>query len=103
MFGPPEVITGRLMSGAGAAPMTAASAEFTAAAVAYEISIDRLTAMSAYLSASWQGPAAQMMQATLMRFIIICRLLQAQIITSGARTAAPVSYTHLTLPTIYSV
>ena len=76
------------MSGAGAAPMTAASAEFTAAAVAYEISIDRLTAMSAYLSASWQGPAAQMMQATLMRFIIICRLLQAQIITSGARTAA---------------
>ncbi|GAB7065864.1 PPE domain-containing protein [Mycobacterium hodleri] len=82
------MITGRLMSGAGAAPMTAASAEFTAAAVAYEISIDRLTAMSAYLSASWQGPAAQMMQATLMRFIIICRLLQAQIITSGARTAA---------------
>ncbi|MEU0497954.1 PPE domain-containing protein [Mycobacterium sp. NPDC006124] len=88
MFGPPEVITGRLMSGAGAAPMTAASAEFVAAATAYEISIDRLTAMMAYLSASWQGPAAQAMQATVMRFIIVNRLLQAQIITSGARTAA---------------
>lgn len=88
MFGPPEVITGRLMSGAGAAPMTAASAEFTAAATAYEVSIDRLTAMLAYLSASWQGPAAQAMQATVVRFIVVNRLLQAQIITSGARTAA---------------
>ncbi|WP_099020882.1 PPE domain-containing protein [Mycolicibacterium palauense] len=82
------MITGRLMSGAGAAPMTAASTEFAAAATAYEVSIDRLTAMLAYLSASWQGPAAQAMQATVMRFIIVNRLLQAQIITSGARTAA---------------
>jgi PPE-repeat protein len=68
--------------------MAAASAEFTAAATAYEISIDRLTAMLAYLSASWQGPAAQAMQASVVRFIVVNRLLQAQIITSSARTAA---------------
>ncbi|MFQ8344728.1 PPE family protein [Mycolicibacterium nivoides] len=88
MFGPPEVITGRLMSGAGAAPMTAASVEFTAAATAYEISIDRLTAMLGYLSASWQGEAATAMQRVVVRFIIANRLLQAQIITSAARTAS---------------
>ena len=45
MYGPPEVITGRLMSGAGAAPMLAASAQYTAAAAAYEASADRLMAM----------------------------------------------------------
>lgn len=88
MFGPPEVITGRLMSGAGAAPMTAASAEFTAAATAYEISIDRLTAMLAYLAASWQGDAAMAMQRTVMRFIMVNRMLQAQILTSAVRTGA---------------
>ncbi|KAA1249872.1 PPE family protein [Mycobacterium simiae] len=88
MFGPPEVITGRLMSGAGAAPMTAASAEFTAAAAAYELAIDRLTALLGYLSASWQGEAAMAMQRVVVRFIIANRLLQAQIITSAARTAA---------------
>lgn len=88
MFGPPEVITGRLMSGAGAAPMTAASAEFAAAAIAYEVSIDRLTAMLAYLAASWQGEAAAAMQRTVVRFIMVNRMLQAQIVTSSARTAA---------------
>lgn len=87
-YGPPEVITGRLMSGAGAGPMTAASAEFAAAATAYEISIDRLTAMLAYLAASWQGEAAMAMQRTVMRFIMINRMLQAQILTSAARTEA---------------
>ncbi len=88
MFGPPEVITGRLMSGAGAAPMTAASAEYTAAGIAYEVSIDRLTALMAYLGASWQGEAAMAMQRTVMQFIMVNRMLQAQVLTQSARTAA---------------
>lgn len=88
VYGPPEVITGRLMSGAGAGPMTAASAEFAAAATAYEISIDRLTAMLAYLVASWQGEAAMAMQRTVVRFIMVNRMLQAQILTSAVRTEA---------------
>jgi PPE-repeat protein len=88
MFGPPEVITGRLMSGAGPAPMTEASTEFAAAATAYEISLDRLTALLGYMSASWQGEAAMAMQRVVVRFIIANRFLQAQIITSAARTAA---------------
>lgn len=88
VYGPPEVITGRLMSGAGAGPMTAASAEFAAAATAYEISIDRLTAMLAYLAESWQGEAAMAMQRTVVRFIMVNRMLQLQILTSAARTEA---------------
>lgn len=88
VYGPPEVITGRLMSGAGAGPMTATSAEFAAAATAYEISIDRLTAMLAYLAASWQGEAAMAMQRTVVRFIMVNRMLQAQILESAARTEA---------------
>ena len=50
MYGPPEVITGRLMSGAGAGPMLAASAQYTAAAAAYEASADRLMAQMIYLN-----------------------------------------------------
>jgi PPE-repeat protein len=88
MFGPPEVITGRLMSGAGAGPMTAASGEFTAAATAYEVSIDRMTALLAYLSASWQGPAAMAMQRAVVRFIVAMRLLQSQVALAATRTAA---------------
>lgn len=88
MFGPPEVITGRLMSGAGAAPMTAAATEYTAAGIAYEVSIDRLTALMAYLATSWQGEAAMAMQRTVMQFIMVNRMLQAQVLAQSARTAA---------------
>lgn len=88
MFGPPEVITGRLMSGAGAAPMLAASGEFAAAAIAYEVSIDRLVAQMATLSASWQGAGALAMQRAIMRYIIWLRLLQAQIVMAASRTGS---------------
>lgn len=88
MFGPPEVITGRLMSGAGAAPMLAASAEFTASAVAFEVAIDRLTAQLGYLTANWQGESAIAMQRSVLRFIVWLRVLQAQLITIATRTGS---------------
>ena len=47
---PPEIITGRLMSGAGAAPMTAASASFAASAAAFEAAIARLMSHLAWLN-----------------------------------------------------
>jgi PPE-repeat protein len=86
MFGPPEVITGRLMSGAGAAPMIAASAEYTAAAAAYEASIDRLVAQLSYLSATWQGEASMAMQRAVIQFIVWMRMLQTQVMLAATRT-----------------
>ncbi|EHB48753.1 PPE protein [Mycolicibacterium rhodesiae JS60] len=88
MFGPPEVITGRLMSGAGAAPMVAASAEYTAAAAAYEASIDRLVAQLAYLSGTWQGEASMAMQRAVMQFIVWMRMLQTQVMAAATRTGS---------------
>lgn len=88
MFGPPEVITGRLMSGAGAAPMTAASAEFTAAATAYEVAIDRLIATLTQLAGTWMGPSATAMQAAVTQHIVALRLFQAQVMVAAARTGA---------------
>ncbi len=88
MYGPPEVITGRLMSGAGAAPMLAASAQYTAAAVAYEASADRLMAQMVYLSSNWQGTTAQALQRTTARHLAWMRVLQAQLVLAASRTAA---------------
>lgn len=87
MYGPPEVITGRLMSGAGAAPMLAASAQYTAAAAAFEASADRLMAQTMYLGVTWLGEAAQAMQITTVRHLAWMRVLQAQLVLAAARTA----------------
>jgi PPE-repeat protein len=84
---PPEVITGRLMSGAGAAPMTAASASFAASAAAFEAAIDRLTSHLAWLGAAWQSQTATQMTAAVTRYIAWMRLVQLQLVMSAARTA----------------
>lgn len=88
MFGPPEVITGRLMSGAGAGPMLAASAQYTAAAVAFEVSADRLMAQMIYLGSNWQGTTAQALQRTTARHLAWMRVLQTQLVLAASRTAA---------------
>ena len=88
MYGPPEVITGRLMSGAGAGPMLAASAQYTASAVAFEASADRLMAQMVYLSSNWQGTTAQALQRTTARHLAWMRVLQAQLVLAASRTAA---------------
>lgn len=87
MFGPPEVITGRLMSGAGPGPMLAASAQYAAAAAAYEASADRLMAQMAYLAANWQGTTATALQATLSTQLAWMRMFQTQLVLAAARTA----------------
>ncbi|GAB3030317.1 PPE family protein [Mycobacterium bourgelatii] len=84
---PPEVITGRLMSGAGAGPMLAASASFGAAAAAYEAASDRLEAHLAWLMNAWQSPAALALLGAVTRFIVWLRVVEAQLIASAARTA----------------
>jgi hypothetical protein len=84
---PPEVITGRLMSGAGAAPMTAASASFAAAAAAFEAAIDRLMSHLAWLGAAWQSQSATQMSAAVSRYIAWMRAVQMQLVMSASRTA----------------
>ncbi|MHC9295445.1 PPE family protein [Mycobacterium sp. LTG2003] len=87
MWAPPEITTGRLMAGAGAGPMLAASQSFTAFAYAFETAIDSLLTHLGRLMGSWQGPAAEMVAATLTRHIALLRLLHAQLVTTAARTA----------------
>jgi PPE-repeat protein len=87
MFGPPEVITGRLMSGAGPGPMLAASAQYAAAAAAYEASADRLMAQMGFLAANWRGTTATALQATVSTQLAWIRVLQTQLVLAAARTA----------------
>lgn len=84
---PPEVITGRLMSGAGAAPMTAASASFAASAAAFEAAIARLMSHLAWLGAAWQSQTAMQMSAAVSRYIAWMQLVQMQLVMSASRTA----------------
>lgn len=84
---PPEVITGRLMSGAGAGPMLDASASFTAAAAAYEAAADRLEAHLAWLMNAWQSPTALAVLSAVTRYVVWLRVVQVQLVASAARTA----------------
>lgn len=84
---PPEIITGRLMSGAGAAPMTAASASFAASAAAFEAAIARLMSHLAWLGAAWQSQTATQMAAAVSRYIAWMQLVQMQLVMSASRTA----------------
>ncbi|MFZ2242898.1 MAG: PPE family protein [Gordonia amarae] len=86
--GPPEFITGCLMSGAGDAPMIASSGEFTASAIAFEVAIDRLVSQLAYLLTNWQCVASTAMSQSLIQFIVWMRLLQAQLMLAATRTGA---------------
>ncbi|MEH3137652.1 MAG: PPE family protein [Mycolicibacterium neoaurum] len=62
---PPEVNTGRLMAGAGAAPMYQAAAAWESLAIALETQAEELSASLASLAGSWQGGASeQAVQAT---------------------------------------
>lgn len=56
---PPEVNTGRLMAGAGAAPMFQAAAGWEALAIALETQAEELSGSLAALSGSWQGAGSE--------------------------------------------
>src|SRR6516165_7956362 len=56
---PPEVNTGRLMAGAGAAPMLQAAAGWEALAIALETQAIELAGNLASLSGTWSGAASE--------------------------------------------
>jgi PPE-repeat protein len=85
---PPEVITGRLMSGAGPGPMASASAAFGSASAALGETNGRLLAQLAWLQANWLGPAAASMALSLTKYLSWLRVVEAQLDEAAGRTAA---------------
>lgn len=77
---PPEVNTGRLMAGAGAAPMYQAAAAWEMLAIAMETQAEELSASLASLAGSWQGAASERAVQATMPMVVWLRTtaLQAQ-------------------------
>lgn len=75
---PPEVNTGRLMAGAGPAPMVQAAAGWEALALLLETQADELAASLANLSSVWTGAASERAVAATMPMVIWLRTTSAQ-------------------------
>lgn len=75
---PPEVNTGRLMAGAGPAPMLQAAAGWEALAVLLETQADELAASLANLSGMWSGMASERAVASTMPMVVWLRTTSAQ-------------------------
>ncbi|MCF6388876.1 PPE family protein [Mycobacterium sp. MBM] len=77
---PPEVNTGRLMAGAGAAPMYQAAAAWEMLAISMETQAEELSASLASLAGSWQGGASERAVQATMPMVVWLRTsaLQAQ-------------------------
>lgn len=75
---PPEVNTGRLMAGAGPAPMLQAAAGWEALAVLLETQADELAASLANLSSMWTGSASERAVAATMPMVVWLRTTSAQ-------------------------
>lgn len=77
---PPEINTGRLMAGAGAAPMYQAAAAWEMLAIAMETQAEELSASLASLAGSWQGGASERAVQTTMQMVAWLRTsaLQSQ-------------------------
>ncbi len=77
---PPEVNTGRLMAGAGSAPMYQAAAAWEMLAIAMETQAEELSASLASLAGCWQGGASERAVQSTMPMVVWLRTsaLQAQ-------------------------
>lgn len=84
---PPEVNTGRLMAGAGAAPMLQAAAGWEALAVLLETQADELAASLANLSSVWTGGASERAVAATMPMVVWLRTTSAQAMKRALQAA----------------
>lgn len=77
---PPEVNTGRLMAGAGAAPMYQAAAAWEMLSIAMETQAEELSASLASLAGSWQSGASEQAISSTMQMVtwLHTSALQAQ-------------------------
>jgi PPE-repeat protein len=77
---PPELNTGRLMAGAGAAPMLQAAAGWEAFAILLETQADELAGSLAALTSAWSGSASERAVSATMPMVVWLRTtaMQAQ-------------------------
>lgn len=84
---PPEVNTGRLMAGAGPAPMLQAAAGWEALAVLLETQADELAASLANLSSMWTGTASERAVAATTPMVLWLRTTSAQAMKRALQAA----------------
>ncbi|MDY6871436.1 MAG: PPE family protein [Actinomycetota bacterium] len=84
---PPEVNTGRLMAGAGPAPMLQAAAGWEALSVLLETQADELAASLANLSSMWTGTASERAVAATMPMVLWLRTTSAQAMKRALQAA----------------
>lgn len=84
---PPEVNTGRLMAGAGPAPMLQAAAGWEALAVLLETQADELAGSLANLSSMWTGTASERAVAATMPMVLWLRTTSAQAMKRALQAA----------------
>ena len=75
---PPELNTGRLMAGAGPAPMLQAAAGWEALAISLEAQADELAGSLAALTSAWSGSASERAVSATMPMVIWLRTVSAQ-------------------------
>lgn len=84
---PPEVNTGRLMAGAGPAPMLQAAAGWEALAVLLETQADELAASLANLTSMWSGSASETAVSATMPMVVWLRTTSAQAMKRALQAA----------------
>ncbi|MCT7661235.1 PPE family protein [Mycobacterium deserti] len=75
---PPELNTGRLMAGAGPAPMLQAAAGWEAFAISLETQADELAASLANLTSTWSGSASERAVSATMPMVVWLRTVAMQ-------------------------
>ncbi|SHU64868.1 PPE protein [Mycobacteroides abscessus subsp. abscessus] len=83
---PPEIITGRLMSGAGPAPMLEAATAYGTAAAAYELAGTRYMMHLAILQQNWQGVTSMKVAAVLLRRVMWYQAAKALLVIAAGRS-----------------
>ncbi|GAA0999373.1 PPE family protein [Tsukamurella strandjordii] len=82
---PPEVNVGRLMSGAGPAPATAAAAAWSVVASAASARSAFLTSLLPRLAASWQAPETALMTRNVAMYLAYNEALRVQALLAATR------------------
>ncbi|WP_193045192.1 PPE family protein [Mycolicibacterium baixiangningiae] len=96
---PPEVNTGRLMAGAGPAPMLQAAAGWEALAVLLETQADELAASLANLTSMWSGSASETAVSATMPMVVWLRTTAAQAMKRALQAANQASSYTLAMAT----
>jgi len=85
---PPEVNTGRLMLGAGPAPMLQAAMGWEALAISLETQADELVASLNALTSMWSGSASERAVSSTMPMVIWLRTVSAQAMKRALQATA---------------